>query len=92
MKKLFITFFLIMLCTNVFSENFGELGEITNLNGLSFSYDAFNELSFKNQEIIITNFENNIPLLDSKYSLIKQVKAEPVKLRLQQLMGISVPK
>ena len=84
MKKLFITFFLIMLCTNVFSENFGELGEITNLNGLSFSYDAFNKLSFKNQKIIITNFESNIPLLDSKYSLINENKISFISLENTQ--------
>lgn len=84
MKKLFITLFLIMFCTNVFSENFGELGEITNLNGLSFCYDAFNELSFKNQEIIITNFESNIPLLDSKYSLINENKISFISLENTQ--------
>lgn len=66
MKKLFITFFLIMLCTNVFSENFGELGEITNLGrqaeGLysvsSSKISATSELTEGNTIYSVSNLSN----------------------------------
>lgn len=74
MKKIFIIFLLVLICTDGFCENLEQLGEITSLENLSFGYNYTNKVSFKNQQITITNFESDIPQVDSKYSLINDNK------------------